>query len=90
VLNHWKRDALLFASKIGTNSFEQTIERCLGALKKSPGKRRKRRDIARIAHVDKRTLDSIQATLIDRGDIELLEERNANNVPTLYWAISGG
>jgi Protein of unknown function (DUF3987) len=69
LIRSWLDGALRFANQIGLNEFEGAIARTLTALKRRGG-RAPRRDLARVAHVSKRLMDEIEATLMDRGEIE--------------------
>src|SRR5262249_45012571 len=70
IIERWKHDALLFAERIGESAFERKLQMCL-RLVQSKGRVR-RKFIADRCHMEKRLLDAIQETLVDRGKIRVI------------------
>lgn len=73
VIERWKTYADQFARRIGENEFERKLQKCFDAIKGRESWRR--RDVARLVHVDRKTLDAIEETLEDRGLIETGQEK---------------
>jgi hypothetical protein len=47
-----------------------------------------RRNIAKTVHLDKKTLDLVEATLVDRGMIKTHAEPSASGPATVFWEWS--
>jgi hypothetical protein len=83
VAARWRDDALAFAGRLGETDLERKIQRCLRLVEQRPAIAR--RVIAQNVHVDKRTLDSIQETLIDRGLITVRKVTLKGRPSLLLW-----
>jgi len=79
----WKRDALAFVERVGESDFERRLGRCLKLLQSK--RKALRRDIARHCHTDKRTLDMIQDTLVDRGQIRVIATPVPGRPTLIEW-----
>src|SRR5439155_9807796 len=67
IARRWQGYALAFADRIGETDFERRLQRCLRLVKAKA--RVARSVIARQAHVDRKMLDNIRDTLVDRAVI---------------------
>jgi hypothetical protein len=86
VIQRWEGYALAFAERIGENRFERDLRRCVRVVE---GRGRiPRRIIAKTVHLDKRTLDLVEATLVDRGVIKTQSEPAASGPATVIWEWS--
>lgn len=83
----WKGYALNFAARVGETDFERTLERCLKVVRSRQGKVF-RRVIAKVAHVDKRTLDLVEATLVDRGLIGVTYDGAPHGPRASVWHLA--
>jgi hypothetical protein len=70
VTRRWFGYAQEFASRVGETGFERALQRCLQLVKGRADV--PRRVIARATHIEKRTLDHVQETLVDRGIIRVI------------------
>ena len=86
IVRRWTRDALAFAGRVGETDFERKLQICLRLVQAR--RRIPRRIVARNCHTDKRTMDAIQDTLIDRGLIKLVTTTREKGGPTLLeWEL---
>jgi hypothetical protein len=86
VIRRWEGYALAFAERIGESRFERDLRRCVRVVE---GRGRVlRRVIAKTVHLDKRTLDLVEATLVDRGVIKTYAEPAASGPATVIWEWS--
>ena len=69
VATRWRDYAVAFGERVGENHLEQLIGRALRVVQSK--RRCPRREVAQLVHTNKKTLDEIEATLIDRGAITL-------------------
>ncbi len=86
VANRWRTYAHAFAAHVGQSDFERRATRCLAVLNSKGGQRVLRRDIAKRAHMEKRQLDTIEDTLVDRGQIRVDTEQAPSGPSTKYWS----
>lgn len=70
VLDRWRTYATYFADGIQADPFQGKVVTFLRRLAEMGG-RAMRRDLARALHYDKRTMDGILETLLERGEIRL-------------------
>jgi hypothetical protein len=82
----WKGYALDFAGRVGETDFERTLQRCLRIVRARQGIVF-RRIVAKVAHVDKRTLDLVEATLADRGLIHVTYNETAHGPRSSVWRL---
>lgn len=83
VVMRWEHDAMRFAERVGESRFETILQKCLRivlARKAVP-----RSVIAQNAHVSKKILDDIEATLLDRKLIEVREEPSSSGPARMVW-----
>lgn len=86
VIARWEGYAQAFADRIGESRFERDLRRCVRVVE---GRGRVlRRNIAKTVHLDKKTLDLIEATLVDRGVIKTHAEPAASGPATVIWEWS--
>lgn len=83
VANRWQAYAVAFASRIGESDFERRLQRCLRIVR-SKG-RVSRSLIARQAHVDRKMLDNIRDTMVDRGNIIVELVRAGSGPVAEFW-----
>jgi hypothetical protein len=86
VCGRWQASALSFANRVGESRFERNLQRCLQVMEMRP--RLGRRIIARSTHLDKKTLDLVEATLVDRGEINV-ERVETGGRPGIVWERAG-
>ena len=65
IARRWREDAVRFATQIGETDFERRLQVC-ARFAETHGAPVNRNVVARNCHMDKRTLDAIQETLMDR------------------------
>jgi hypothetical protein len=88
VTTRWNGYAQDFASRIGESDFERALQHCLQLVKGRADV--PRRVIARITHLEKRTLDHVEATLADRGLISVKRtETSRKGLPVITWEWVG-
>lgn len=86
VIERWEGYAMAFAERIGESRFERDLRRCVRVVE---GRGRVlRRNIAKTVHLDKKTLDLVEATLVDRGVIKTHAEPAASGPSTIIWEWS--
>ncbi len=85
VLRRWYGFAEAFAQRIGETAFERHVTRCSEIAQKAGGKGVGRRIIARATKLSKRLLDDVQATLVDRDLIIVMEHKPETGRPATYW-----
>jgi hypothetical protein len=79
----WRDAALAFATRIGESALERQVQRCLRLL---AGRRRlARRVVSQSLQMDKRTLDAIQDTLVDRGVITVRKVTARGRPMLVLW-----
>ena len=85
IATRWRQYAEAFGERVGETALEQLIGR---ALKVVQAKRTvPRRVVAQLVHCTKKTLDDIEATLEDRGEI-IVETVKAKSGPgTTVWMV---
>jgi len=71
IMRRRKKDALTFAARVGENDFERYVASCARIVRERGST--PRRVVAQNCHVEKRVLDSIEATLLDRGHISVTD-----------------
>src|SRR5207245_8578504 len=84
IATRWLQDALEFASRIGESEFEGQVQRCLRCVTSRKGMV-ERRDVARVVHLAKRTLDDVEATLVDRGLITVERHEHPGRPTRTPW-----
>ena len=91
VTARWRTDALAFAARIGESQFERTVARCRRVFQRKarPGQGIARRLIAQLVHVSKRTLDDVEATLQDRGEIHVARIETPGRPTLTLWEVPG-
>jgi putative DNA primase/helicase len=83
VARRWRDYAIAFAERVGETEIERLLQRALQVVRVKG--RVPRRVIAQLLHCTKRTMDEIEATLVDRGHI-VLQKIAANSGPeTRMW-----
>jgi hypothetical protein len=87
IVDRWRQYAKTFGERIGENEFERHLQRCLKVVKAAGTVFR--RIVARHAHVDKRTLDLIEATVVDRGLVRVVRLDSASGPDTTVWEWVG-
>jgi hypothetical protein len=88
IAGRWRADALSFASRVGETEFERIVERCRRVFRlKSP--RVARRVIAQHVHLAKRTLDDVESTLVDRGEINVERIEAPGRPVQSMWELPG-
>jgi hypothetical protein len=87
VIQRWHSQAVAFARKMGATRFEKCIERCTKVLAAS--RRMPRRTLARQLRLEKRMLDSIQETLVDRGLIRITPVGSSSGPSVNIWEWTG-
>ena len=86
VIQRWEGYALAFSERVGESRFERELRRCVRVVE---GRGRvPRRIIAKTVHLDKKTLDLVEATLVDRGVIKTLTEPAPSGPATVIWEWS--
>jgi hypothetical protein len=88
IARRWQGYALAFAARIGESDFERKLQRALTVVRQQ--RRMPRHVVARLAHVDKKTLDAIRDTLIDRGQIVVAPIKSDMGRPGELWAAETG
>ena len=88
IATRWQSDALTFASRIGESEFERKLDRCYRLVKR---RRKVRRiHVARTAKVDRKTLDSIRDTLVDRGQMVVKVAKSETGPNAEWWCAPTG
>jgi hypothetical protein len=83
IATRWGEYAVAFGEKVGENAFEQKLDRALQVVR---AKRTcPRRDVARLTHCTKKTMDDIEATLQDRGEIAVREAESKSGPESRWW-----
>lgn len=85
IVSRWAVDAIRFVERIGENDFERKLQKCLRMVRQRQKVRRK--IIADFCRMDKKSLDMIQATLEDRGEIRVIETNQKGRKPLIEWEI---
>ena len=92
VAERWQGYALVFAGRVGENEFERAVTRCLRHAQQLATKERdrivSRRRIAKNAHLPKRVLDDVQATLVDRGHIRVETDESKSGPDSVRWRLA--
>ena len=88
IARRWQGYALAFAARIGESDFERKLQRVLTVVRQ----RRSvpRHVLARLAHVDKKTLDGIRDTLLDRRQITVQQIKADMGRPGEMWQPDAG
>jgi hypothetical protein len=69
IATHWRDYAIAFGERVGETALEGLIVRALEVVRTKG--RCPRRVVAQLVHCPKRTMDDIEATLVDRGQIAI-------------------
>jgi hypothetical protein len=91
IARRWQGYALAFAARIGESNFERKLQRVLTVVRQHRSV--PRHVVAKLAHCDKKTLDSIRDTLVDRGQIVVPVVKADRGRPGEIWrneVIEGG
>ena len=83
VASRWRDDAIAFGEQVGETAFEQLLERARRVVRAK--QRVPRRVIAKNVHCSKRAMDDIEATLEDRGEIEVEHVEGKSGPSTRVW-----
>lgn len=83
IAGRWERDALRFVAQIGETDFWKRVDRVRRLLDKK--RVAPRSVVARQAHVDKKTLDNIRDTLVDRAEIRVGEQSSKSGPSGELW-----
>jgi Protein of unknown function (DUF3987)/Bifunctional DNA primase/polymerase, N-terminal/Primase C terminal 1 (PriCT-1) len=83
VATRWRDYAITFGERVGETAFEQLIDRATKVVKAK--KRAPRRVVAKNVHCSKRTMDDIEATLVDRGVIVVEHVDGKSGPATTVW-----
>ena len=84
--NKWIRWSEDFGNKLGYNPMESKIQNVLHLVRNKGFISRS--DVSRTFHLTKREMDDIQATLLDRGEIEMAKMKKANSIkPATVWRV---
>ena len=85
IVSKWEKWAELFVSSMRKDTFQREIDIAAACLAGNNG-RLSRTFIARRLRLSKYKLDELQLTMVDRGLINLREEKpDGNRKPTMYW-----
>jgi hypothetical protein len=88
VAERWHGYAQDFASRIGETEFERALQRCLRLIQGRADI--PRRTIARMTHLEKRALDHVEETLVDRGLIRVVKtDTSAKGLSAITWEWIG-
>lgn len=87
IATRWQGYAVAFAGRIGESDFERKLQRCARII--STRKSVPRSVVARLAHVDRKTLDNIRDTLADRAAITVGHVKAASGPATEIWHVRG-
>jgi hypothetical protein len=85
VATRWRDYAITFGERVGETALEQLIERALRVVQSK--RRCARRDVAQLVHCTKKTLDDIEATLLDRGAIEVETVEGKSGPAARVWTV---
>ncbi len=85
VATRWRDYATAFGERVGETALEQLIGRALKVLQSS--KRMPRRAVARAVHCSKKTMDEIESTLEDRGEITVEQADNKTGPAGKVWVL---
>ena len=86
VVNRWITYGQAFETKMDETSFEVDVKRCVDIVK---GQTVLRRDIARRVHLPARMMTEIEQTLVQRGEIELIEYKPPTGRSSWAWKWIG-
>lgn len=82
VVTRWIGYAQAFEARTDESAFEVNVQRCVALAK---GRTVNRRTIAKLVHVPAKVMTEIEQTLIQRGEIEVLEHRPSTGRPSYEW-----
>jgi hypothetical protein len=85
IAERWRDYAVAFGERVGETALEQLIGRALRVVRAKG--RCPRRVVAQLVHCTKKTLDDIEATLLDRGEIEIASVEGKNGPAARVWAV---
>ncbi len=86
VVQRWSTDAVTFAGRVGESFFEKKVAKCLELVQTHTAIPRSM--IAQNAHVPKRLLDDIEATLLDRQQITVgTSAAKSGPKEVVIWAL---
>ena len=86
VSTRWRDYAIAFSEQVGETLLEQHIARALQVLCAKKG-RCPRRVIAKLVHCSKKVMDEVEATLLDRGDIEVEQPKSPSGPAPQIWVL---
>jgi len=85
IVARWEDAALRFAARVGESDFERRLQGALRLVRRRGSAPRS--VVARQAHVDRRTLDSIRDTLLDRAEIRIVAHKSASGPSAELWEV---
>lgn len=85
VAGRWRDYAIAFAERVGETALEQLIGRALRVMQDK--KQAPRRVIAKLVHCSKRTMDDIESTLEDRGEIVVGQVDGKSGPSARVWTL---
>jgi hypothetical protein len=85
IARRWQGYALAFAARIGESDFERKLQRVLTVVRQRHSV--PRHVLARLAHVEKKTLDAIRDTLVDRGHLAVVPVKADMGRPGELWRL---
>ena len=84
VVRRWIEASQRFEARINETVFEKHLKKCLDVVRGRAG-HVNRREIARRVHVEARMMKEIEATLVQRGQIEVVTQQGAMGAPATFW-----
>jgi len=87
VSRRWLAYAVAFGKQVGETEIERLIDRAMRVVRKK-GRMVARKVIAQNVHCTKKTLDEIESTLVDRGEIEVDRIEVPSRPTKVIWRIS--
>lgn len=84
VVRRWVEYAKAFEARLNETAFEQNLKRCLDIVRRCDG-HVNRREIARRVHVEAKVLREIEATLVQREQIEVITRKGPKGAPACFW-----
>jgi hypothetical protein len=83
IASRWRDYAVAFGERVGETALEQLISRALTVMQAK--KQVPRRVVAKLVHCSKRTMDDIESTLEDRGEITVEHAGRTSGPATRVW-----
>jgi hypothetical protein len=85
VASRWRDYAIAFGERVGETALEQLMERALRVVQKR--RQCSRREVAQLVHCTKKTMDEVEATLLDRGAIEVKTIESKSGPAARVWTV---